>query len=89
MVTTIQINEDLKIKLDELKIHHRETYNELISRIISSFPKEVDRESLIETVEIISDPESMRNIAESLERIEKNELGVSWEKVKKDLDLNV
>ena len=36
MVTTIQINEDVKEKLDKLKAHHRETYNELISRLTDS-----------------------------------------------------
>lgn len=34
MVTTIQIEEGTKKKLDSLKIHHRETYNELITKMI-------------------------------------------------------
>ena len=72
MVTTIQLEEKLKEKLDKLKVHHRETYNELISRLIeSSSPKKVDRESLVETIEVLSDPETMREVAEALEDYEK------------------
>ena len=67
MVTTIQIDERVKAKLDELKIHHRESYNELISRLIaSSSPEVADRESLIETLEILSDPEMMKGIARGI-----------------------
>jgi len=72
MVTTIQLDEKLKEKLDKLKVHHRETYNELILRLIgSSSPKKLDRESLIETIEVLSDPQTMRDIAEALEDYEK------------------
>jgi hypothetical protein len=68
MVTTIQIEETLKNKLDKLKLHHRETYNELIMRlIISSSPQKLDRESLLETIEILSDPQTMRDIAKGIE----------------------
>lgn len=72
MVTTIQVDESLKEKLDKLKVHHRETYNELILRIIgSSSYKKIDNESLIETIEILSDPETMRDLAEAFEDYEK------------------
>ena len=68
MITTIQLDSKLKEKLDALKVHHRETYNELISRLISSSsPKNYDKESLIETIEVLSDPETMRDIAKALE----------------------
>jgi len=68
MVTTIQIEEGLKSKLDKLKIHPRETYNEVITRMVgSSPPKRIDVESLTETIEVLSDPETMRDIAEALE----------------------
>lgn len=33
MVTTIQIDEGTKELLDRLKIHHRQSYNELIARM--------------------------------------------------------
>ena len=51
MVTTIQLDEELKEQLDELKIHHRETYNDLIKRLIENCsPQEMDKESLIATI---------------------------------------
>ncbi len=72
MVTTIQIDEKIKAKLDDLKIHHRETYNELISRLINGCsPANADKESLIETIEILSDPETMRDIAQALDDFQK------------------
>ena len=72
MVTTIQIEEKLKEKLDKLKVHHRESYNELITRLVAmSAPNKADRESLIETIEILSDPESMREIAKGVEDFNK------------------
>lgn len=72
MVTTIQVDEGLKKKLDALKIHHRETYNELILRLISNHsPNASDRESLIETIEILSDPSVMRDLAQALENYNK------------------
>ena len=72
MVTTIQIEEKLKEKLDRLKIHHRESYNELIIRLVNmSSPAKVDRESLIETIEILSDPDAMREIAKGIENFNK------------------
>jgi predicted CopG family antitoxin len=90
MTTTIQIDENIKEKLDNLKIHHRESYNELISRLINSTnPQNCSRESLIETIEVLSDPEAMRNIAEALERFERGERGISFEDLKKELKLNV
>ena len=67
-ITTIQINTNLKDKLEKLKIHHRETYNELLIRLISqNSPQNLDRESLIETIEVLSDPEMMRGIARGLQ----------------------
>ena len=87
MVTTIQIDEKVKEKLDKLKIHHRETYNESIVRIISSSVK-VDNESLIETIEILSDPETMRDIAKGIEDYN-NGKGIEFSKLKKELNLDV
>ena len=70
MVTTIQIDNELKERLNRLKIHPRESYNDLISRLVDSYSPEVaSRESLIETLEVLSDPEMMRGIARGLEDI--------------------
>lgn len=86
-ITTIQLDTKVKSKLDSLKIHHRETYNELLERVIQKTnPADTDKESLIETIEVLSDPETMRDIAESLEKIEKGNYGISFEDLKKELD---
>ena len=69
MVTTIQVNEDTKEMLDKLKVHYRESYNELLRRLTSSYSEE-DKESLIDTIEIMSDPQTMRDIAQGLEDYE-------------------
>jgi len=71
MVTTIQIDERLKERLNQIKVHHRETYNELITRLLeSNLNKTVDKESLMETIEVLSDPKAMRDIAEAFEDYE-------------------
>lgn len=70
MVTTIQLDERTKNMLDKLKVHHRESYNELLQRMIDVYQLSADREQLVETLEIISDPEAMREIAEALEDYE-------------------
>lgn len=89
MVTTIQIDEKVKEKLDKLKVHYRESYNDLIIRILGSCtPQNVSRDSLIETIEILSDPETMRDIAEALEEYEQGK-GIEFSKLKKELSLNV
>lgn len=86
MITTIQIDKDLKDKLDKLKVHHRETYNELILRLMENFsPKEADRESLIETIEVLSDPEIMAGLREAMTE----EGGITMEELKKELGINV
>ena len=72
MVTTIQIDEKVKEKLDKLKMHYRETYNDLVERIIASkgINQKISRESLAETIDVLSDPETMRDIAEAMEEYE-------------------
>ena len=88
MVTTIQIDNKIKAKLDSLKVHHRETYNELISRLISkNIPVNEDREDLIDTIEILSDSKLMKELAESLERIDKGDYGTPLEELEKELEL--
>ena len=90
MITTIQINKDLKDKLDKLKVHHRETYNELILRLMENFsPKEADRESLIETIEVLSDPELMKGLAEAMAEMQKGNYGITMGELKKELGINV
>ncbi len=88
MITTIQLDNKIKSKLDELKIHHRETYNELISRLINNnSPQEMDKESLIATIEVLSDPKLMMRIKEALQRINSGDYGTPLEEVEKELGL--
>ena len=54
-----------------MKIHSRESYNEVVTRIIGNMKKNIDEESLRETIEVLSDPETMRDIAEALEDYER------------------
>ena len=85
MVTTIQLDNDVRMQLDSLKIY-RETYNDLLLRILNNYSvDEVDRESLIATIEVLSDSELMKDMGEALSE----EGGTSWEEIKKALDLNV
>jgi len=86
MTTTIQIEEKLKSKLDKLKIHHRETYNELIERLMQSCYHE-DSESLRATVEVLSDPELMIGIKEALEEESKGIKGTTLEELRGELGL--
>ena len=72
-MTTIQVNDNVKHKLDKLKVHPIKTYNELI-------------ESLIETIEVLSNPEDMRDIAEALEQYKRGEF-VDFEEIEKELNL--
>ncbi len=88
MVTTIQIDENLKLRLDELKTHQRESYNALLQRIIESCPSsQIDNESLIATIEILSDPEFMKGIKEALEEEMHGEKGTSLKDLKRELGL--
>jgi len=86
MITTIQIEKNIKEKLDKLKVHERESYNELIARLISGCsPRKMDKESLIETIETLSDPEEMREIAKALEEYNRGEVGKTLEEIEQEI----
>ena len=88
MITTIQLDSKLKEKLDKLKVHHRESYNELISRLLNAnSSRNSSRESLLETIETLSNPNEMREIAEAIESFEKQEKGTTLEELKKEFNL--
>ena len=84
MVTTIQLDGHTKDLLDKLKRHHRESYNELLRRLIEVYQSGADRENLIETLEIMSDPSAMRDIAEGIEEYQKGK-GKTLKQLRKDL----
>jgi len=86
MVTTIQLDNKVKEKLDKLKIHERESYNEVVRRLVEECKNiKVDEESLRETIEILSDPETLKDIAEALEEVEKGNLGRELSVIKREL----
>ncbi len=58
MDTTIQIKKSVKNKLDDLKVHPKESYNKVIERLIE-----------ISTDEAELSDEAIRNIEKSLEDI--------------------
>jgi len=70
MVTTIQINEQTKAQLQKLKIHERESYNAVLERVLPKEKLGEDIESLKETLEILSDPIILRDIAQGMKDIE-------------------
>lgn len=84
MVTTIQLDENTKQMLDKLKVHHRESYNELLQRLVEVYANGADRESIVETLEIMSDPEMMRDIAEGIEEYEAGK-GTTLKQFRKEL----
>lgn len=84
MVTTIQLNENTKEMLDKMKMHHRESYNELLQRLIEVFARGANREGLVETLEIVSDPDAMRELAEAMEDYEASR-GKSLKQLRKEL----
>ena len=85
-ITTIQIDKEIKSNLDKLKIHHRETYNELLDRLINNTnPINADRESLIATIEVLSDPELMKELSKSLKRTNSGDFGTPLEEIEKEL----
>ena len=43
-ITTIAVEEEIKKKLDELKVHPKEPYNDVIKRMIEKMQKEVKNE---------------------------------------------
>jgi predicted transcriptional regulator len=73
MATTIQVAQDVKKMLDELKAHPKESYNMLIKRLLQS---KTDQEALSE--------ETIQNIERGLEDIKAGRV-YSTSEVKKRL----
>ena len=84
-MTTIQLNQNLKKKLDLMKIHKRETYNELLERVLQkNSPREFDKESLISTIEVLSNPKTMKNISIALKDKDNKSKWISLEELEKE-----
>jgi len=60
MATTIQLEEKIRSKLEEMKVHPRETYSEVIDRLIKS---RMEEEEL--------SPQTIKNIELALEDVKK------------------
>ena len=66
-ITTITLDKSIKKKLDALKRYDREPFNDVIARLISGDnSKNIDKDSFVETIEILSSPEIMKSLAKSL-----------------------
>ena len=86
METTIKLDLGIKEKLERMKIYPRETYGDVIVRMMSNVKNmKVDEESMRETIDIMSDPQKLRDIADALAAIERGERGKSWEEVRAKL----
>jgi len=70
MATTIQINEDIKVSLNNMKIFKRETYNDVLERLI---------EDILELTD-----ESKKEIEFALKEIENGKF-ITHEKLANDL----
>ena len=70
--------------LDKLKIYHRETYNELLKRLVKAYQNNAGNDELVETLEILSNPETMRDIAKAIEDYESGR-GKSVKQLRKEL----
>ena len=74
MDTTIKIKGDTRTKLENFKIYSKETYNDVIERLM----KTVQDDDL--------DPQTIKNIRKSLDDIEKGKI-YTLEHVEKELGL--
>lgn len=77
MPTSIQIEKEIKKRLDEFKNHPRETYNEVIARMIHVMSQQNKEELSQQTI---------KNLKKSLNDIEKGKV-YSLEQVEKELGL--
>ena len=75
MATTIQLEERIKNKLEEMKIHPRETYNRVIERLIQASAEE----------EILS-LQTLKNIEKALEDVKRGRV-YSTKEIKKKLGI--
>ena len=73
MVTTIQLEERVKNKLEEMKLYPRETYSSIIERLIQLYAEEEELS-----------PQTIKNIERALKDVKKGRV-YSTKEVKKKL----
>lgn len=64
--TTITVNLKVKKMLDNLKRARRESYNDVLNRVLPGATGDNDIESLRETAAILSNPDTMARLAKSM-----------------------
>lgn len=65
--TTITVNLNVKKMLDSLKRARRESYNDVLTRVLPLASNNDNIESFKETAEILSDPDTMARLAKSMD----------------------
>jgi predicted transcriptional regulator len=75
MVTTIQLDEKTKEELEKVKLFPRETYNEVIIRLVMTSQEETELSE-----------ETIKNIEKALDDVKKGRL-YSTEEVRKELGI--
>jgi predicted CopG family antitoxin len=73
MDTTIKVRDKTRIKLENLKLHSKETYNDVIERLMRTQDDELDLQTI-------------KNLKKSLADIEKSKI-YSLKQVEKELGL--
>ncbi len=77
MATSIQLNTETKNKLEKMKIHHRESYDDVVNRLINTDEDDFDYLS----------PNTIKNIQKAMDDLAKGKKFISHEQVKKELGL--
>ena len=75
--TTITLDTAVKKRLARMKVHPRESYSAVLRRLLKAARasnSSVDVEAILETLDIVSDPETMRDIAKGIEDVKAGRL---------------
>ncbi len=70
--TTITLDTAVKKRLARIKVHPRESYSDVLRRLLKAARatnSSVDVEAILETLDIVSDPVTMRDIAKGIEDV--------------------
>ena len=70
-MTTITIDPRVKRGLDKLREYPREPYNEVVARLVKQSSEGHDEIDVEETISILSDPKTMRDLAQGIEDLRK------------------
>jgi len=65
---TIKISEEIKTKLDEIKIHPRETYDDIIRRLVDFYEKHKEKNKMLNFSEVSSTNTVSRENTNSVSR---------------------